>query len=818
MTWGGRALTYRRYLLPVLAGLVCFGAFFQLACYVRDQEEHAIEVHLGQMALSFEHTLSERVQTDLATLDALSSRISMSGPIAESAWRFEAQQLLALYPEMRAVALADADLVTRWTESAGGDASARALTSLMAENQGFLDEHLETNQSPFTSQTSRVRRGEENFLAVYPIRSRTGITGYVLGVFDIGWLMRMSAPITNNQLIHLTVQEGGMTILETGSPAVSDLVIEKGVSLPGSAWVLTLRPTEALLAREFGPDFWILLTFGIVFSLLVGNNLHTRMEARRERIDGEEERDEIRQALEQREERYSLAVNGSSDGLWDWDIHTGEVYYSPRFKELLGYRGQEFPHLFETWANAIHPDEKDQVLKAIDAHVHDNADYDVQYRLKCRSGVYRWFRARGAAVRKDGEAVRMAGSISDISELVSARERAESANRAKSEFLANMSHEIRTPMNGVLGMARILSQSELPEREAERLDVILNSGDTLMHLLDDILDLSKIEARQIELEETTFHLDQVADRIQSLYSSQAADKRLGFSVTCSEPNGRARRGDPLRITQIISNLVSNAIKFTESGAVAIELGAAPDEDDPDTVLLSVIDTGIGLTEDQAETVFDKFTQADSSTSRKFGGTGLGLAICKGLVEQMGGEISVHSKIGAGTRFDARLPLTIVAASHVAPLIGEVATSDTGPLQTGARPRVLAAEDNLTNRIVLTAYLENLDVDLSIVENGEEVVELYKTGNFDLVLMDIQMPILDGEEALKEIRRFEIAERRPPTPVIALTANAMLHQVSHYLHLGFDAHVEKPLQPDILRNTMRQLLKRRRIVRSARRAG
>jgi PAS domain S-box-containing protein len=811
-------LNYRHYLLPVLAGLVCFGAFFQLACYVRDQEKHAIEVHLNQLALQFEHTLSERVQTDLATLEALASRMSMGDAQSESGWRFETQQLLSLYPEMRALAWADADLDLRWTVTADGGTAEQSLDLLLAQNTATLHEHLDASDAPFTSQASRIRRGEENFLAVFPVRSTTGLQGFVLGVFDIGWLMQMSAPVSNNELINLEVRESGEIILESGEVAASDLLVEHGVRLPGSTWALSLRPTAQLLARELGPAFWILLAFGIGFSILVACNVHARLEARREQHANDEERDEVVQALEQRQERYSLAIRGSTDGLWDWDIATNDVYYSPRFKELLGYRSGEFPPLFESWTNAVHPDDQDAFLTAIDRHLHDKAEYDVQYRLKCRSGIYRWFRARGAAVRRDGKPVRMAGSISDISDLIAARERAEAANRAKSEFLANMSHEIRTPMNGVLGMARILSQSDMPAVEADRLEIILKSGDTLMHLLDDILDLSKIEAGQIELEETTFHLGHVADRITALYADQARRKNLNLAVNCSDPQGRARRGDPLRVTQIVSNLVSNAIKFTEAGAIAVEIGAAADEDDPDCVLLSVIDTGIGLTEQQTKSVFEKFAQADSSTSRKFGGTGLGLAICKGLAEEMGGTITVRSTPGEGTRFDVRIPLTITAAIPAARPIDDTTDDATGPLLANSRPRILAAEDNLTNRVVLTAYLENLDVDLSVVENGEDVVELYKTGEFDLVLMDIQMPVLNGEDALKEIRRIEILERRPPTPVIALTANAMVHQVSHYLHLGFDAHVEKPLRPEILLKTMRRLLKRRRIVKSARRVG
>ena len=504
---------------------------------------------------------------------------------------------------------------------------------------------------------------------------------------------------------------------------------------------------------------------------------------------------ELAESLRESEERFALAVRGSNDGIWDWNVRTNEVWYSPRFLELLGYQEGEFQHVFDSFAGALHPDDKERVLEAVQAHLRQSEEYDLNYRLLCKDGEYRWFRAAGIAKFEGGEPVRMAGAISDISSLVEAREAAEQSSRAKSGFLAHMSHELRTPLNGVLGMARSLrARPELSDEIVDQVDVITSSADALLQMLNDILDLSKIEAEKIDLETRPFSLNVFADRITSLYSNMAEDKGLQLEVKTDITGGDVRLGDRHRLCQIVDNLIANAIKFTDEGRVRLDLRA-----DADRVEIVVEDTGIGLTDDQVAVIWEKFVQADESTTRRFGGTGLGLSIVRGLVQRMSGKVEVESEFGRGTRFVIELPLPPTSSSLIESAPGPGAVADAGSVLSGVR--ILAAEDNLTNRLVLKSFLDQTDAELTLVEDGAAAVDAYKAGQFDVLLMDMRMPVMGGVEALGKIRRWESEADRPRVPAIAFTADAMPEQVEEQKKAGFIAHLPKPLNPEQLVSTI-----------------
>ncbi|HYE45507.1 MAG TPA: ATP-binding protein [Caulobacter sp.] len=368
--------------------------------------------------------------------------------------------------------------------------------------------------------------------------------------------------------------------------------------------------------------------------------------------------------------------------------------------------------------------------------------------------------------------------------LVAARDQANSANVAKSQFLANMSHEIRTPLNGVLAMADVMSRGELDDQQRERLGVIRESGELLLAVLNDVLDLSKIEAGKLELNPGDFDLADLADGCRRVFSVLAQEKGLRFDLTVEPEAAGCWKGDRDRMRQILGNLLSNAIKFTVEGAI----GARFSLNAGGGLRLTVADTGIGIASDKLPTLFDKFVQADNSTTRQFGGSGLGLAICRELVQLMGGQIVARSAEGEGSTFIVDLPLSR----------GEMAIPATLPaaeaeLDEGRALRILAAEDNLTNQKVLRAVLDPLDIDLTITSDGAAAVEAWRTGGFDLILMDIQMPVMDGVEATQTIRAEERRQALPRTPILALTANAMTYQVEQYLEAGMDGHVSKPIE-------------------------
>ncbi|WP_430419974.1 ATP-binding protein [Phenylobacterium sp.] len=363
-----------------------------------------------------------------------------------------------------------------------------------------------------------------------------------------------------------------------------------------------------------------------------------------------------------------------------------------------------------------------------------------------------------------------------------ARLAAEAANRTKSDFLARMSHEIRTPLNGVLGMAQAMDLEHLEPRQRERLKVIRNSGGALLDLLDDLLDIARIDAGRLTLRMEEFDLQAVVRSAHGAFAAQAAAKGLSFPLDLDPDVEGLWRGDAGRLRQILTNLISNGVKFTERGQVSVQVrltGAG--------VRIEVADTGIGIAPDRIGRLFEKFVQADESSTRAYGGTGLGLAICQELSRAMDGSITATSATGMGSTFALDLPLGRVgdgaSEDRPAPLTGALASSGL---------RVLAAEDNDVNRIVLKTLLSQLGIEATLVENGAEAVRAWESAHWDMILMDVQMPVMDGPTATMTIRARETLLSRPRTPILAVTANTMPHQVASYRAAGMDNVVAKPL--------------------------
>ncbi len=628
-----------------------------------------------------------------------------------------------------------------------------------------------------------------------------------------------------------------------------------------------------------------------------------------------QEQERMRAALAQSEERFELAMRGANDGLWDYDLVSGKVYYSPRWKEMLGYAPGEIGDGLEEWSGRLHPDDTVQALAAVEAHANGETGHlETVFRFRHRDGRYLWMLARGLAVRDaSGRAVRMVGTHTDITErvelehylaqfkraldehaivsitdsqgnityanqrfcdisgysreellgrnhrlvksgahdadfyrdlwttisggqtwvgeicnrtkdgglywvlatispvlgedglpsqyiairadisrikdaesaLVKAKESAENANKAKSEFLANMSHEIRTPMNGVLGMLSLALESPLSAEQREYLELARSSADSLLHIINDILDFSKIEAGHLDIHEEAVDLRALLDELGRIHGARCREKGLEFAVEVDATLPATLLLDPVRVRQVLNNLLGNAIKFTASGGVSLmarRLGYG--------MRIAVRDTGVGIPRDKQAKVFEAFAQADGSITRRFGGTGLGLSISSRLVRLMGGLIGVESDPGVGSEFYFLLPISEPKApEHEVRASAAPATAEQRAL------RILLAEDNPINQKLAVTLLSRAGHRVEVVADGLAAVRAAQAGSYDVVLMDMQMPELDGVGAARAIRAAEAPGAR--LPIIALTANAFEEDRDACLAAGMDGFLSKPIQREAL---------------------
>ena len=535
-------------------------------------------------------------------------------------------------------------------------------------------------------------------------------------------------------------------------------------------------------------------------------------------------RKEAEEALRANEFRLRCTLDVATDGLWDWDLSTKQAYYSPSWIRLLGLEDQDIPlnNVFD-WKNRVHEDDYPRVEQALNRHLAgESPGYMVEHRVRHRSGEWKWFMMRGKVVQWDeqGHPSRMMGTMVDITErklseaklaqaaqdlkrknkeLAIARDKALEAAKIKTEFLATMSHEIRTPMNGVIGMTGLLLDTPLNPQQREYAETVRLSGEHLLGIINDILDFSKIETGKLDLEDLDFDLHATVEELVGLLGEQAYAK--GLELTCLVHAGvpTALRGDPGRLRQILVNLIGNAIKFTKLGEVVVTVSmeaepgaeaAANSSAACRTLRFEVSDTGVGITPEQQTKLFQAFTQADGSTTRKYGGTGLGLAICKQLVEMMGGRIGVDSKIGKGSVFWFTVPFPL-QPEETQPIV-------TSPAALRGR-KILIVDDHITNRRMLEHSLRGQGVTCESVDNGYHALEWLQQAAgrqvlFDLAILDMQMPGMDG---LELARRIKAEPAISGTRLVLLTSVGQRGDVKAAQSAGIAAYLTKPIRQSLL---------------------
>ena len=534
---------------------------------------------------------------------------------------------------------------------------------------------------------------------------------------------------------------------------------------------------------------------------------------RRERADVE--RKQAGEALRTSQEQLAMAIEGSGLGLWDWRVQTGKTTFNEQWANIIGYTLSELePVSIETWMRLTHPDDLRKSQSALDRHfAGEMPAYECEARMRHKDGHWVWILDRGKVTEWDssGKPVRMTGTHLDITErkrveaaLLKARDDAEAANRAKSAFLATMSHELRTPMNAIMGFTELTLQSGLTQEQRKFLGIVRTRSKDLLVLLSDILDMSKIEAERMELVREPFSVAQLVSEVIEMMALPAGNKNLYLEKRTASDLPAVVYGDAQRLRQVLVNLLGNAVKFTDNGGVRVlvERDTNPNVAGDHVMLhFSVQDTGIGIAADKMGDIFKSFVQVDNSNARKYGGAGLGLAIVKRLVEMMGGSVWVESEIGKGSTFQFTVRLSLHAAQGINPETIPLARQASFP----RRLRILVVEDDECSSLLAIQILKNAGHDSAQASTGQAALDALTRSDFDLVLMDVKMPGMDGLEATRQIRNPQTAVRNHRIPVIALTAHAMKEDEAHCLQAGMNAYIAKPVTHSALLSIVERVM-------------
>lgn len=669
------------------------------------------------------------------------------------------------------------------------------------------------------------REAPDWFIASFGFSDLEGSTPVVIGGRAYGTLqIKMTAtPPVSRAWHHLRAHLGILLLAILLDFIGIWLVLRHGLQplelLRHGAQQMAAGQLDLQLEMQGAPEMReVILSFNHMAAALAVTDLQRRRQA---------------EEIEEQSQRVNAILAGTNVGSWEWQVPTGKTIYNDRWAEMLGYTLDELsPLSIATSRRLTHPDDCQHVLDLLEKHFAGEMPYfECEVRMRHKDGHWVWVLDRGKVSRwgEDGKPLLMSGTHQDISErkaleseliehrhhleklvdsrtadLEVAKNAAEAANRAKSAFLSMASHELRTPMNGVMGMIALAMNKASDPQQQEYLAKASRASNQLLAIINDVLDISRIEANRLTLAETAFTLEQIVGNVRDALEDAARAKDIALGVSLEPALAqRSWLGDPTRLAQILINLTGNAVKFTEHGGVALSVrdlshGA---EAEP-TLRFEIQDTGIGILQEDQQRIFEPFEQVDASISRKYGGTGLGLSLCKKLITAMGGRIGVSSEFGAGSQFWFELRFKPAQEAAVSSNQDDYPPGDQ-LLAEFFGNRVLLVEDDPLNQQIIQIMLEVVGQDIYTVTDGLEAVEQARRQHFGIILMDMNMPKMGGIEATAEIRRLP---GHAATPIIALTANAFDDDREACLAAGMNDHLSKPVTADTLYRTMLRWLK------------
>lgn len=520
------------------------------------------------------------------------------------------------------------------------------------------------------------------------------------------------------------------------------------------------------------------------------------------------EKKKLQQKLVENEERWRFALEGSRVGVWDWSINENKVFYSNIWRQILGYNEEDISDSFDEWLSIVHPDDLSFMLNKIERHFHGEK-YDLEYRVKCKDNSYKWIRARGNVIKwsEIGEPQRMVGVVEDISdrklieeeliekykELEKLKLEAENANKAKSQFLANMSHEIRTPLNGIVATIKLLEIKNHDKEHDKYINILKKSSDTLIEVVDEILDISKIEPGKIILESKSFDLRETINNIYNNLLMEANSKGLEVGYFLDPNIDFKVIGDELKLKQIIMNLTDNAVKFTSNGFISFRINLITSNNHTQKLEFRVKDTGIGIEEKFKNKIFQSFKQGDISSKKKFKGTGLGLAISKQLAKIMNGDIWYESVEGKGSTFVLTCELERQKEISESVQYAEITKGKSVYENSNQDKAILCVEDNIINQEVIEGIIVNKGYKYLPAYNSKEALDILRNNKINLILMDIQLPEINGFELTRIIRHEDDSIKH--IPIIAMTAYAMNEDREKCLQAGMNDYISKPIDID-----------------------